>query len=1024
VEVSFGPGDKEFLPSDALEEVGADDDINTLLGRRVFTDATGLRRLLTYHKLDGDLTNIFYSMESNNTDFYAHQFKPVLKFVESGDGRILIADEVGLGKTIEAMYIWRELQAREDARRLLVVCPAKLREKWKKDLRRCFGIQAEIANAARVLEATQDVASRAADRFCLVAGIESLRPPRRGNRAAEGKKPRASQILCDLLGEFDADGERFLYDLVIIDEAHYMRNTETTNHRLGRLLGDCARHLVLLTATPIQTAAENLHSLLGLLDPARFQAWQMKELIGQHRHFVRAQRALWADPPEVEIARDALTHAQRAVALSSRRSTASDEDPKIAWVGSLLEGGTIAAEDRIEACRILDTASPLGSHLSRSLKRHVLRDRVRRTANTRSVTLTDVERAVYDRMSAAILERAYADGLEHVAHLMLVGRQRQLSSCFVAALERWDEDGLLEETVADELFDSSDAEVAQPGANHFGADDLGEALGMARSRIAELRAHDSKYIALLEYLEEVSATSPDEKIIVFAFFRATLAYVRARLERDGYTTALIQGGMKMDEREAVLARFAEAAGPRVLMSSEVGSEGIDLQFCRVVVNYDLPWNPMRVEQRIGRVDRLGQAADRITVVNLYCEETLEERIVQRLYDRIGVFEESIGDVEEIMGQLVQSMIIAALNPNLTDDERDELLRHNELAIANQLASQRDVEEGAANLAGFFDYILDVVNADRDSGRWIDGAELLDFVREFLTTQHRGVEMKPIEGESLAMKMRLSEAARRDFRSYLQSRPQGESTRLHHPGAEAIPLWFDPRHDTSERGGERVTFSHPLLGWVRRFYKGEQRARHPVAATSLNSKEFEVGTYLFYVGHWKFEGLRHESKLVFRAVRLESDEVVDSAMAERLVSAAAREGGRVDRSVDKLDPDHLLDAIDECRRAIDADLSARHTGFLAENRSTIDQLVSGVEAAFRRRETEMQAKLSALEAQRWYASGEDEQKLVLRIRAQKAAVTRARKAAEERVLALEADRDRIDLGFREVAAGVIQVAESS
>lgn len=129
VEVNFGPNEKQFKRFDLLELVDVDEEIFELLAAGRFGGPIDLRRVLTFEKVKGELTNVFYSMEASNTDFYAHQFKPVLKFIESPVGRLLIADEVGLGKTIESIYIWKELQAREDARRLPVVCPAMLREK-------------------------------------------------------------------------------------------------------------------------------------------------------------------------------------------------------------------------------------------------------------------------------------------------------------------------------------------------------------------------------------------------------------------------------------------------------------------------------------------------------------------------------------------------------------------------------------------------------------------------------------------------------------------------------------------------------------------------------------------------------------------------------------------------------------------------------------------------------------------------------------------------------------------------------
>jgi SNF2 family DNA or RNA helicase len=142
--VNFGPNESTYKQYSQLELYQEVENISDLFKTGRFGTPDDLRRILTFEKVKGELTNIFYSMESSNTDFYAYQFKPVLKLLDSPVGRLLIADEVGLGKTIESMYIWKELQAREEARRLLIVCPAILRDKWIDDLQHRFNLYAEI----------------------------------------------------------------------------------------------------------------------------------------------------------------------------------------------------------------------------------------------------------------------------------------------------------------------------------------------------------------------------------------------------------------------------------------------------------------------------------------------------------------------------------------------------------------------------------------------------------------------------------------------------------------------------------------------------------------------------------------------------------------------------------------------------------------------------------------------------------------------------------------------------------------
>jgi SNF2 family DNA or RNA helicase len=154
-------------------------------------------------------------------------------------------------------------------------------------------------------------------------------------------------------------------------------------------------------------------------------------------------------------------------------------------------------------------------------------------------------------------------------------------------------------------------------------------------------AGDTKYRSFSTAIRDHLRDNPSEKIVVFAFFRGTLAYLKRRLEADGIPSASIVGGMatqvvdnrQVDAKTAEIDRFRSPEGPNVLLSSEVGSEGIDLQFARMVFNYDLPWNPMRVEQRIGRIDRMGQENKTIIVGHFATEGTIDDRILNRLYER-------------------------------------------------------------------------------------------------------------------------------------------------------------------------------------------------------------------------------------------------------------------------------------------------------------------------------------------------------------------------------------------------------
>lgn len=259
VQVEFGVNDKRYLPLDQLEPlVSSPEGVEDLLESLKFGKVGDLARILTFHKISSNISNVFYAMQASRTDFYSYQFKPVYKYIESPNGRILIADEVGLGKTIEAGLIWQETKARQpEARRLLIICPSMLREKWKKELREKFDTRAEIYDAKGFLELLEDFKREGQTFQCAaVCTINTVR------------QERVREMLEEL-----SDAHRF--DLVIIDEVHHLRNVSTKSHQAGRVLSDATEAMILLTATPIHLGNEDLYRLLQLLDADEFSDFEI-----------------------------------------------------------------------------------------------------------------------------------------------------------------------------------------------------------------------------------------------------------------------------------------------------------------------------------------------------------------------------------------------------------------------------------------------------------------------------------------------------------------------------------------------------------------------------------------------------------------------------------------------------------------------------------------------------------------------------------------------------------------------------
>jgi SNF2 family DNA or RNA helicase len=250
----------------------------------------------------------------------------------------------------------------------------------------------------------------------------------------------------------------------------------------------------------------------------------------------------------------------------------------------------------------------------------------------------------------------------------------------------------------DENLDDAESDEDAASAWKLRADP--QFVQLIRDSHRDLGQRDSKLKALLEVL----ASQP--KVVVFSYFKRSLRYLEECLAMAGIGCVRIDGDVPTnaedpgsDERIRRIEQFREDAGVKVLLSSEVGSEGLDFQYCSVVVNWDLPWNPMVVEQRIGRVDRLGQQAEKILIFSFSCPGTIEDMILDRLYRRIGVFERTIGVLEPILGQEIRNLTEELFNPRLTPQERDAIIEQKAMALAHRVRDEERLEAESANHVG-------------------------------------------------------------------------------------------------------------------------------------------------------------------------------------------------------------------------------------------------------------------------------------------------------------------------------------
>ena len=317
VPVQLSDGSIRRLPANELEFVPKNPgSMADRFAKGQFVDLGWLRRTLTRARSAGRLGDMLYSMEATETDFYAHQFKPVLKLLRSPTDAMLIADEVGLGKTIEAGLIWTELRSRLSSNRLLVVCPKTLCEKWRLELMQRFGVEARIVNGQELTEfLTKPYQQRRG--FAAIASMQGIRPPR-GWDADPNQRPDPDRAkLAQALDEAANDAP--LIDLLVVDEAHHMRNPQTQTFALGRLLSTVAEHRIYLSATPIHLRNRDLHSLLRLVDPATFEFEStLEDLIQTNQPLMAARDLLMRNAPREEIAGNIEIARQHPILANSR----------------------------------------------------------------------------------------------------------------------------------------------------------------------------------------------------------------------------------------------------------------------------------------------------------------------------------------------------------------------------------------------------------------------------------------------------------------------------------------------------------------------------------------------------------------------------------------------------------------------------------------------------------------------------------------------------------------------------------
>jgi SNF2 family DNA or RNA helicase len=528
-------------------------------------DPAALRLHLEYCQLQllRDFDQLLCLEGLTGVEHLPHQIETVRKVLRRFHGRVLLADEVGLGKTIEACLLLREYLLRGLAGRVLILVPTPLVSQWHEELLSKFHLHFSIPPRT----ATADRADywRQTDRV-----LVSL---------AFAKSRKRAELVADPL-----------WDLVIVDEAHHCKNRATQNWRLVNSLK--RRHLFLLSATPVQNNLLELYNLLTLLEPGH-----LKTETDFKRQYVRRGN------PRDPLNRERLRSLLGEVMVRNTRSLVQMDLPA-------RYAHTIVAQPTGDEAILYE-------HLDR-----YLRSRQCPPGPTESVGERDDEDV---SPSVANGDEGLASSMPTNAGsggkgLPLLGR-RQLATLLLAA-------------------GSHARALAQSLENIVGADPAARPLIDLGNRVGRT-AKDVRFVELLRQ-------GRGEKMLVFATFRRTLEHLQKLLKEEGVAFVTYSGAESEAEKDASVAAFRDSTP--VMLCSESGGEGRNLQFANTLVNFDLPWNPMRIEQRVGRIHRIGQTRD-VFIFNLCTAGSLEARLLALLEEKIRMFELVVGEVGSILGNL-------------------------------------------------------------------------------------------------------------------------------------------------------------------------------------------------------------------------------------------------------------------------------------------------------------------------------------------------------------------------------------
>ncbi|MDP9475991.1 MAG: SNF2-related protein [Actinomycetota bacterium] len=827
--VSFPGNVKKALSETGLRPAVLTDPLERLRARQVANPRKFALRSTAARYAFANRYDEFASLENSRIEAKPHQISVAHRVISAYPHRFLLCDEVGLGKTVEAGMVLKELRARGVAKRVLILVPANLRLQWQSELKNKFN-------------ETFSVYDRDSVKFLKQSSDQNVWTRNDSIITSDGYATHTDERMEEIAS---VD-----WDVVIIDEAHHARvyhsGSSSRKNRLYRLAEHLAdfkeggrRSLLLLTATPMQLDPKELYSLVELLDPALFptvEAFEeQRRLLPELNRLVRAVEN-YADVTAVaKILADGEgpTTVSKAAVLDDLRRRVG-----VALADGLSQGHGISASGRDAVALNGALESEAGrERIVEALRwKHRLSEVLIRNRKTtvggfqpRQAFSWPVEHTPQERDAYAAVERYVREGYERarttqnnalgfvmvIFQKLMASSSRALRTSLHRRRERLTAKTVLGRDLL-ELIDAEDEEAAAPlvemASGATGEFVHPEELAHLDELVSSLEQieMDSKARVLLERMKALLVEDSQAKVLIFTQFRETQEML-AEMLREHWPVYLFHGQLGAHAKDRSMDGFRKDSGPCFMISTEAGGEGRNLQFCHLLVNYDLPWNPMRVEQRIGRVDRIGQK-NVVTVFNVSVKGTVEERVLDVLERRIGLFKQTVGGLDPILGEVETDLREIF---KLAQAQRERALKKLERSLEQRVKAARKAESQLA------DFIMDARSFQPEIARQImDREGQIDHgaVRRFVQT--------------LLGDRRTKIRARDDgiYELVFQEPLLSDLPELIEDGGAVRPACFEPGVAREAESVQFFTFGHPIVDALVEnvldgAYKGMATLRH-------------------------------------------------------------------------------------------------------------------------------------------------------------------------------------------------------